>query len=53
MNNEFLAKLIANRDAICARHMALIAAGDAFAAEDLYADVQFAIRAAHDAMMER
>jgi hypothetical protein len=52
-NTEFIARLIANRDAIRARHNALVAAGNLFAAQDMAPELSFATRAAHDALMGR
>jgi hypothetical protein len=52
-NTDFLAALIARRDSLAARHEGLIAAGDIFAADDMLPELQFAIRAAHDALMGR
>lgn len=47
---EFLTALIARRDALCARHAALLSAGDRFAAEDVMADIRFAVRQVADAL---
>lgn len=52
-NGDFIAALIARRDALAARYEGLIVAGDTFAADDMLSELQFSIRAAHDALMGR
>ncbi len=52
-NTEFITALIAKRDAIAARHDALLAAREYLAAADLLPDLRFAGREAHEALMTR